>query len=49
MIASYIILLDNKYSLQVLHTREDRVVLGTPIRDPQRNIPLKESITVFPL
>ena len=36
-------LLENSYSSQVLHTSEDGVVLGNPINDSQRDIPLRES------
>ena len=32
--------LDNPYSLQVLHINEDGVLLGTTIQDYQREIPL---------
>ena len=35
--------LDNTYSSQALYTSEDRVVLGTPIQDSQREISLRES------
>ena len=40
---------NNPYSLQVLHTSEDRVVLGTHIKDYQCGILLRESIMRFPL
>ena len=33
--------LDNTYSSQVLHTSKDGVVLGTIIKDSQRDIPLR--------
>ena len=41
--------LDNTYSSQILHTNEDRVVLGAPIQYSQREIPLRESRMRLPL
>ena len=41
--------LDNPYSSQLLHTSEYGVVLGTPIQDYQREIPLRESRIRVPL
>ena len=43
------VVLDNPYYLQVLHTNEDGVVLGTPIQYSKRDIPLGGSIMRFPL
>ena len=42
-------MLDNLYSLQVLHNNEEGVVLGNPNQDSQREITLRESRMRFHL
>ena len=43
------VVLDNLYSLQVLHTTQYGVVLGNPIQYSQRDTNLREYRIIFPL
>ena len=42
-------MLENKYSVQLLHTDNDGLVFGNPIQDSQRDITLISSIIRLPL